>query len=590
MSTSKSSTRFAQDVVNVAFEPAIEPDIAKLTLWLSLLAGVPTTAALTRSAELTPEQRAQLWLQHVLRFALALLQAVRVPVFDEPVVVGCRQDTDRKARWQASIRFLGMEPAYSTVMSDLLTKAFLITKWANRADPADPSLRENFFLKINESLIKRHSTAVSAGKSTFEVLRVAWATGVPFRPIGRGIYQLGWGERARKIERSTTDRDSVFGMRLTGNKRATAQLLRESGLPAPRHKVARTLEEARLIANRLGHPVVIKPADRERGEGVSVDVTAESVQVAFEAALKLSPSKEVLVEQQINGVCHRLFIAAGRLLYAVRRLPTGVYGDGESTVRELVDRERARQSFIPPWKRNPIDLDELALQTLARDHRQPSSILAQGVFSRLRPIETTAWGGVDEEVTHDLHPANLRIALDATALLNLEVAGVDIISPDITQPWYSNGAVINEVNYAPLLGGGEISRRYLPEYLDRLLVDRGRIPVEAFVGGDEAWSAAEARWRELCGEGVAAFLTSAEFTVDPSAQPLVMASTTGLYERTKALVLRKDVGALVLAIQTNEFLVKGLPLGQIDRVEVVNQQLAGIADSAPVRTKPDRAN
>jgi hypothetical protein len=50
----------------------------------------------------------------------------------------------------------------------------------------------------------------------------------------------------------------------------------------------------------------------------------------------------------------------------------------------------------------------------------------------------------------------LRAALEATSLLSLNVAGVDMISLDIRVPWHANDAVINEVNYSPLLGGAEI--------------------------------------------------------------------------------------------------------------------------------------
>ena len=34
-------------------------------------------------------------------------------------------------------------------------------------------------------------------------------------------------------------------------------------------------------------------------------------------ALKRSPGKTVLVEKQIDGVCHRLLVVDGELLYAV---------------------------------------------------------------------------------------------------------------------------------------------------------------------------------------------------------------------------------------------------------------------------------
>jgi hypothetical protein len=48
-----------------------------------------------------------------------------------------------------------------------------------------------------------------------------------------------------------------------------------------------------------------------------------------------------------------------------------------------------------------------------------------------------------------LHPVNLAAALAAAEAFRLEVAGVDMISTDISVPWTENGAAINAVNGGP---------------------------------------------------------------------------------------------------------------------------------------------
>src|SRR5690606_34365398 len=106
--------------------------------------------------------------------------------------------------------------------------------------------------------------------------------------------------------------------------------------------------------------------------------------------------------------------------------------------------------------------------------------------------------------------------------------------------WHANGAIINEVNFAPLLGGGEISRRYVDEYLVRLVDGRGRIPVEVFVGGAAAWEAAEARWRALLQAGVVAFLCNDVRTLGGDGQPFAL-PVDGLHARVRALTLRAEV-------------------------------------------------
>jgi D-alanine-D-alanine ligase-like ATP-grasp enzyme len=560
-------------VMRVAFVMPAKVDLDRFDAWLRLLGQDPDAVEKAGISREGQDQAARVWLGRVLRFAQLLLQAVRVPSFDTPVVLSCQPESGAR-RYVGSFRMSGGEFHSRRLMEDILKQAFAMAGPIGVADSADPAHRQQFFTKIVEGVVKRHSRSTARGKSTFEVLRAAWRRGIPCLALPGGAVQLGWGVNSRRIERSTTERDSALGMMLTDNKQLTAKVLRDAGLPGPLHQLVRSEADAREAAQRIGFPLVIKPADLERGEGVTVDVTPDSLAEAFANAFRLSPRKQVLVERQADGVCHRLFIACGRLLYAVKRLPIGVYGDGKSTVSELVTREFAKQCMLPPWIRTPLrPIDDLAAQMLERDGLTPGSVPSKGRFVRLRRIESTAWGGVDEEVTGVIHPENLRVAVEAVAQMNLEVAGVDIISADISLPWYANDAIINEVNYAPLLGGGDISRTYLNEYLDRLLVDGGRIPVEVFLGGSAAWDAAKRRLLELRDAGHRTFLTSASTTLDDAGEELRFAGIEGLCGRTRALVLRRDVGALILVVQTDELLQTSLPLDRVDVLVHVDSQL-----------------
>ena len=105
-------------------------------------------------------------------------------------------------------------------------------------------------------------------------------------------------------------------------------------------------------------------------------------------------------------------------------------------------------------------------------------------------MESTQWGGYFKDVTELIHPDNIDIALQATKLFGLHVAGVDIISPDITKPWYENGAIINEVNLSPAYGDEEISNSTISTYLNDSINGNGRIPVKVIIGDEIALSEA----------------------------------------------------------------------------------------------------
>jgi hypothetical protein len=266
----------------------------------------------------------------------------------------------------------------------------------------------------------------------------------------------------------------------------------------------------------------------------------------------LSPSKTVLIERQVSGVCHRLFIVDGELLYAVKRLPIGVYGDGKSSINELFLAAHREQMKRPPWMRSGVQLlQALPLENLHLQGLTPEDTVPTGQFVALRRIETSAWGGVDEDVTSSLHPDNVSAAVRAAKLMGLEVAGVDLISQDITQAWHTNGAVINEVNYAPLLGGGEISRAHIPAFLASILKGNGKIPIEVIVDPDHGWTNGLAKWQSLIESGVQAFLTDKLHTLDPQGQDFHM-TPQNLNDRVQSLLMNKDVEALVIVAKDKD--------------------------------------
>lgn len=494
----------------------------------------------------------------------ALLQEARIPVFDP----GCVLDVTRVhgSTWTASVAVADIEHVSPRCHALASAEASRLVEWMLE-NPRTPENAAALFDAIRKRVLSPLQRMVVAGKSTLHVLRAAHASAIPFCHLGAGVYQLGWGSRSRKVDRSTTEMDSAIGAKLAQNKVWSANLIRMAGLPAPRHAVVATREEAMRAARGLGWPLVVKPLDRDRGEGVTVGIADEhALAEAFKLAKGLSRARQAIVEREVAGVCHRLFVADGRLLYAVKRLPKSIHGDGQRTIAELIREANRREEARPPWLRTERYPDDaLAGETIAAAGYAFDAVPAAGERVSLRPIESTAWGGFDEEVTGCVHPDNLDIALRASALFGLQVAGIDIITPDIREPWHANGAIINEVNFAPLLGGGEISRSHVPAFLARLMEGDGRIPIEAIVGDAAALEAARARQATLLDRQIHCVVTSHATTLSPSGAEMDFPFDS-LYRRCKALLLDRRVEAIVLVVQTDECLSTGLPVDRLDRM------------------------
>lgn len=481
-----------------------------------------------------------LFLHSLLQTLRLLCQLGRLPVFEFPRVVSLSRDNQNLKKYLLEIELFLVHFLPKSAYQIPVKATFELCQWMAQHSPTLEN-KNKVFNTISEKVIKPLHRLIPAGKSTIPVLRAAYELGIPFTHLGLGVYQLGWGSKARRLDRSTCELDSAIGSKLTQNKVVTANLLRTAGLPSPVHEVVTTETNAMVIAKKIGFPVVIKPTDRDRGEGVTVDISNEtSLKDAFANAQKLSKSKQVIVERQVSGVCHRLFIANGKLLYAVKRNPMSVIGDGKRTVQQLVDDQIMKESQRPPWIRSEIKpIDQLALKTLEIFGLNSDSVPAKGVMVPIRRIESTEWGGVDQEVTTVVHAENLRIALEAATLFNLNIAGIDIISPDIAKPWYVNGAIINEVNFAPLFGGAEISRSYIPEFFAQFIKGDGKIPIEVF---DTKEVALEFQ-KMHAAQGRRCYVTTANRTIDQLGRDIMM-PWRDLKKRIRALTLRSDVDAI----------------------------------------------
>lgn len=546
-------------------------DLTRLDEWLAHGLEVPLEPQPEPPAGVDPAAAAVLWRGMLL--AREFLQLAKLPAFEPLQILALQPVENADHAW----RVVASLPRVDQVFNNVYVLAFnagLDACLQMSRLPRTPDNSLKVYSAIVKQVIEPLRGMVAAGESGMHILREAHRLGIPFFHLGGDVHQLGWGRRARLIDRSAGAADSALGSRVVRTKHLAAAFIRQAGLPAPEHELVAQIEQARAAAARIGYPVVVKPADRERGEGVTTGVANDAdLAAALTTAQAATPTRQVLVERQAPGVCHRLFMAQGRLLYAVKRLPHSIEGDGRRTVAELVAAAEAREALRPPWRRDkPYVLDALAVRSLAAVGHGPTSVPAAGAWLPLRPIETTEWGGHDEEVTATIHPENVRVARRAAEVFALDVAGVDIISADITRPWHENGAIINEVNFAPLLGGHPISRSYIATHLRSLIEEDGRLPIEVFVGGPEALAAGRRRQAELTAAGTATALTSHELSLDTAGAELVL-TARGVYKRCRALLMDPAVAAIVLVAQTDEFEQIGLPIDRITSLQVVDRLL-----------------
>jgi len=338
------------------------------------------------------------------------------------------------------------------------------------------------------------------GPNTLRFIEAARRRGMPFDVLPSFV-QIGWGANALRFDLGLTGQTGWMAMAMARNKLTASRTLAAAGLPVPRTVPVESAEQALRAAEELGWPVVIKPLDCDGGAGVTPGIRdSAGLRAAFAAAERLGYAG-VLVEDHCAGEDYRFLVADGRVLQVVRRRAARVVGDGVRTIRQLTDQVNAdprrgtqRYSLL-----RTLVIDADVLDYLAQQGFSPESVPAQGYCVWLSRTPNISSGGTAEDVTDGAHPDNLGLAERAARIIGLDIAGVDLLCPDITRSWREVGGAICEVNGQPGFRPhwlADPARDINGEILDILFAGRpSRIPTAAITGTNGKTTTAEMLYR-----------------------------------------------------------------------------------------------
>ena len=421
------------------------------------------------------------------------------------------------------------------------------------ANPPATTLPENLW-RTHAVLHERLARLAPKGTNKPHLLRVAYALGIPVLALPGGVYQFGWGRRSRLFNSTISDGTSVIGTAWAKNKHQTNALLRMAGLPVPEQAVVASLEEAVAAAQRIGYPVVLKPANLDQGVGVEAGLRNEAELRRAHTRSSLH-AITLLLEQHVPGDDYRVDVMQGEVVGAVHRTPAQVVGDGVQCVADLVAAaNRERQANESASLLKPIELDAEALELLALDGLDTQSVLAAGQKAVLRRTANVSRGGTPVDVTHLIHPDNAALCVQAAALLRLDIAGLDLLIPDISRSWREVGGAFCEVNAQPQTGGAH--PWMFEKILKRFVVGRGRIPAVLVLNNNNDSK------RALASEVVAALTQAGLRTTQ------VQGKGQALLEGCRAQLMAPDLGAIVVVTDGADLLQWGLPMDRFDVLAV----------------------
>lgn len=475
----------------------VDPDAMVDRLW-PILAGCLPGIERPRSLADKPRALCRLWLQ----IALAFQESAGIPVL--------RPSTLRHLGSGLFEVALHAPDAHVATLAQRAATRLLVHLLAAEPVPAGRDAGLARWLRAQVAKASRRAPL----PNSVAFLRAASRKGLPWLEWAPGIYQVGYGTRARRLDGAFTDRTPLLSARLARDKRAANGFLRSIGIPVPDQRAVGSEAECLKAAETFGWPVVVKPAGLDQGVGVAPGLTTrEAVARAYREAARHAAG--VVVERHVEGEDYRLLVVAGRLLVATHRIPAGVVGDGRATMAELVDAvNRDPRRGVGKSLLIRLTLDAGALEVLAGQGLTSGSVPASGRFVPLSHTANISTGGTAEDVTALVHPDNRALAERTARAVGLDIAGIDLLTPDIARSWREVGGVVCEVNAQPgfrVHWLAEPRRDLNGEVLDRLFAGGdARIPIAAITGTNGKTTVSRMLHRILLHAGLHAGVTTTQ--------------------------------------------------------------------------------
>ena len=332
---------------------------------------------------------------------------------------------------------------------------------------------------------------VRFGPSTGSIVQEAEQRGIPHLRLNtQSLVQLGYGVNQQRIQATVTGRTNMIAVDLASDKDATKKLLGSMGVPVPHGVQITDEDEIEDAIAAIDFPVAVKPLDANHGRGITVNLNSvEEVRAAFQLAKK--HARHVIIEKSLVGSDFRSLVINHKLVAVAERKPAHVTGDNHHTIRELIEitNRDPRRGYGHENVLTLIDIDAQTEMLLAAKNYTLDTVLPQGEVLYLKTTANISTGGTAIDRTDEVHPFNVSLFERIARIIGLDIAGIDVVAPDLSTPLTENGGGIIEVNAAPgfrmHLAPSEGIGRNVAEHVVDMLFPPGtasRVPIIAVTG------------------------------------------------------------------------------------------------------------
>lgn len=285
--------------------------------------------------------------------------------------------------------------------------------------------------------------------------------GLTTHRLSKGSFIASSGDSKMLFSWSSSQLSSIVSHAFCVDKETTRHLLNEENLPVPLGRSFEPKETASAIeyANLIGYPVVCKPLNGSKGEGVVVNIKSdESLGKAFNA-LKRSVYKDsdVIVEKFVKGKDYRIVVVGDEVKGALCRELASVEGDGVHSTVELMLAKHSLRMRNPHFIERSSFIDEDSAYGNIEDHFVDLERVPEKGERVVFGTSCNLSQGADSvDVLDELHPTIKEAAVRAVKCIpGLRYCGVDMLLEDHTKPVGVAAAAIIELNAKAAIGNCE---------------------------------------------------------------------------------------------------------------------------------------
>ncbi|NQU66210.1 MAG: N-acetylglutaminylglutamine synthetase [SAR324 cluster bacterium] len=303
---------------------------------------------------------------------------------------------------------------------------------------------------INEPLYTAESNESGLNPYAMIICKEAKRRGIQVDVIDAeyDLFILSFGGYQVSCRESLSDLTSAVALNNCDNKHLTLRLLKKAGLRVPDQQPASSEQENRAFLEKHGR-LVVKPARGEQGKGIFVDIRDE-MEMA-NAILEASRFCDlVLLEEMLPGKDLRIVVIDYQVVAAALREPPGIVGDGNHSVKELIEKLSMRRAAQTGGE-SQVPMDSETERCVVNAGYQLDDVLPTDQFLQVRKTANLHTGGKLVDVTAELHPDISAAAVKAAETLKIPVTGLDFIVTEVNQSDYS----IIEANERPGLANHE---------------------------------------------------------------------------------------------------------------------------------------